>query len=242
MKYAEHLKELRKRILYSFLILIISFCFFFYNASIVGKILSKPLFDLFVDMESRRMIFTALPEVFISNLKISLFASFLVSFPFFILQIILFISPALYKKEKRIILPSFIFVPFLFICGVLFAYFFLIPIIWQFFLSFENFFQDSFPVVLESKYSEYMKLIMYLLFASGLSFEFPILLILLSKLGILNYKILKEKRKYFFIGIIIFSAIFTPPDVISQIGIAIPLIIFYEFSILLIKLTDKKNA
>ena len=87
-----------------------------------------------------------------------------------------------------------------------------------------------------------MKLIMYLLFASGLSFEFPILLILLSKLGILNYKILKEKRKYFFIGIIIFSAIFTPPDVISQIGIAIPLIIFYEFSILLIKLTDKKNA
>ena len=172
------------------------------------------------------MIFTALPEVFTSNLKISIFASFLVSFPFFILQLILFISPALYKKEKKIILPSFFFVPFLFICGVLFAYFFLIPIIWQFFLSFENFFQDSFPVVLESKYSEYMKLIMYLLFASGLSFEFPILLILLSKLGVLNYKILKEKRKYFFIRIIIFSAIFTPPDVISQIGIAIPLIIF----------------
>ena len=86
-----------------------------------------------------------------------------------------------------------------------------------------------------------MKLTMYLLFASGLSFEFPILLFVLSKVGIVDYETLKTKRKYFFIGIIVFSAIFTPPDVISQIGIAIPLIIFYEFSILLIKLTKKNN-
>ena len=122
----------------------------------------------------------------------------------------------------------------------MFAYFFLIPIIWDFFISYENFLQSSIPVELESKYSEYMKLTMYLLFASGLSFEFPVLLIVLSKLGLISYETLKTKRKYFFIGIIIFSAIFTPPDVISQIGIAIPLIIFYEFSLLLIKLTKTK--
>ena len=186
------------------------------------------------------MIFTALPEVFVSNLKISLFASFLVSFPFLILQVILFISPALYKKEKKIIIPAFVFIPLLFLTGVLFAYYFLIPIIWSFFISFENFMQNSVPLVLESKYSEYMKLTMYLLFTSGLSFEFPILLIILNKFKILSLKTLKEKRKYFVIGILVFSAIFTPPDIISQIGIAIPLIIFYEFSLLLIKFLNKR--
>lgn len=240
MKYIDHLKELRKRVLLSFLFLAISFCFFFYNASFVAEILSKPLINLFTDLEKRRMIFTALPEIFISNLKLALFAAFLISFPFFILQVVLFIHPALYKKEKKLIIPTFTLIPILFILGVLFAYFFLIPVIWSFFLSFENFFQNSLPVVLESKYSEYMKLTMYLLFSSGLSFEFPILLFLLSKFGILSHQTLKKKRKYFFIGIIVFSAIFTPPDVISQIGIAIPLIIFYEFSLLLIKFTDKK--
>ena len=241
MKYIDHLKELRKRILLSFFILIISFCFFIYNASFVGEILTKPLFDLFDDSDKKRMIFTALPEVFVSNLKIALFASFLTSLPFLISQIVLFIYPALYKKEKKIIIPTFLLIPILFICGVCFAYFFLIPIIWNFFISFENFLQGSIPVVLESKYSEYMKLTMYLLFASGLSFEFPVLLFILSKLGVVSYETLKKKRKYFFIGIVIFSAILTPPDVISQIGIAIPLIIFYEFSLLLIKLTKKNN-
>ena len=198
MKYIDHLKELRKRILLSFFILIISFCFFIYNASFVGEILTKPLFDLFDDSDKKRMIFTALPEVFVSNLKIALFASFLTSFPFLISQIVLFIYPALYKKEKKIIVPTFLLIPILFICGVCFAYFFLIPIIWNFFISFENFLQGSIPVVLESKYSEYMKLTMYLLFASGLSFEFPVLLFILSKLGVVSYETLKKKKKIFF--------------------------------------------
>jgi sec-independent protein translocase protein TatC len=186
------------------------------------------------------MIFTGLPEVFLSNFKISLFASFLITFPFFIIQTVLFISPALYKKEKKIFFPVFFLIPILFFLGIIFAYYLLIPLIWEFFISFENFFNTGLKLELESRYSEYMKLIMFLLLASGISFEFPVLLILLVKFRILNIKILKKNRKYFFIGILIFSALLTPPDIISQLGIAIPLIIFYEFSLIFITFFLKK--
>ena len=243
MKYLEHLRELRNRILFSFLFLFLSFLFFFYNVTYLGNILTKPLFSILENSPNQRMIFTALPEVFISNLKISLFASFLVSAPMFIIQIILFISPALYKNEKKFFIPLIILSPFFFLAGILFAYYFLIPVIWNFFISYENFLNNSFPVELESKYSEYIKLTMFLIFASGLSFEFPVIIILLTKIGIFNHHFLSKNRKFFFIGILVFSAFFTPPDVISQIGIAIPLIIFYEFSILFIKFfINKKNA
>ena len=234
MNYIDHLRELRNRIILCFIFLIICFSVFFYYSDYIGKILTQPLFNLVDPTQNKRMIFTSLPEVFVSNLKIALFASFLISFPFFVLQFVLFISPALYKKEKNFFLPILFLVPFLFFLGLLFSYFFLIPVIWSFFLSFENFLVDSFSLELESRYSEYMKLTMYLLFSCGISFLFPILLILLTKLKILNLKSLKRNRKYFVIGILIFSAIFTPPDVISQLGIAIPLIIFYEISIVFI--------
>ena len=243
MKYLDHLRELRNRILFSFLFLFLSFIFFFFNVKYLGDVLTKPLFSLLENSPNQRMIFTSLPEVFVSNLKISLFTSFLVSAPFFIIQIILFISPALYKNEKKFFIPLITLSPFFFIAGVFFAYYFLVPVIWNFFISYENLLNNSFPIELESKYSEYIKLIMFLLFASGLSFEFPILIILLTKIGIFNHHFLSKNRKFFFIGILIFSAFFTPPDVISQIGIAIPLIIFYEFSILFIKIfISKKNA
>lgn len=240
MKYLSHLKELRNRLLISFFFLIISFIFFFYNASFLGQFLSEPLFKVLENFEDRRMIFTGLPEVFLSNFKISLFASFLITFPFFIIQTVLFISPALYKKEKKIFFPVFFLIPILFFLGIIFAYYLLIPLIWEFFISFENFFNTGLKLELESRYSEYMKLIMFLLLASGISFEFPVLLILLVKFRILNIKILKKNRKYFFIGILIFSALLTPPDIISQLGIAIPLIIFYEFSLIFITFFLKK--
>ncbi len=235
MKYIEYLRELRNRILICFVFLITCFIFFFYNISFVVELLTRPLYELLSDPENRRMIFTGLPEVFASNLKVALFASFLVFLPFFIIQIILFTSPALYKKEKKIFFStSFMSVIFFFL-GVIFAYFFLIPLIWSFFISYENFVDGSLPIQLESRYSEYMKLTMFLLIASGLSFEFPILIIFFTKLGFFDESFLKKNRKFFLIGILIFAALSTPPDIISQLGIAIPLIIFYESSILFIR-------
>ena len=243
MKYIDHLRELRNRIIFCFFFLIFSFLTFLFFSDFVAKLLLEPLYNNIRNPSERRMIFTGLPEVFTSNLKISLFASFLFSLPFFITQFVFFVSPALYKKEKFFFIPILFLIPILFFIGVLFSYYFLIPVIWNFFLSFENFIGDSFNVELESRYSEYMKLTMYLLFASGISFLFPILLIFLTKIKILNVVHLKKYRKYFIIGILIFSAIFTPPDIISQVGIAIPLLIFYELSIIFIKIFIlKKNA
>ena len=241
MNYIDHLRELRNRIILCFFFLIFSFMFFLFFSDFVAKLLLEPLYDNIENPSDRRMIFTGLPEVFTSNLKISLFASFLLSVPFLLIQIFLFSSPALYKKEKKIFIPLISIIPIFFFLGVLFAYYFLIPIIWSFFLSFENFMDTSFPIELESRYSEYMKLTMYLLFASGLSFQFPVLIVLLTKLGFFNTHYLKKNRKYFYVGILIFSAFFTPPDVVSQIGITIPLIIFYESSIIFIKYCFKKK-
>ena len=241
MKYLVYLKELRNRLLFSFMFLITCFFFFFLNINLVINLLIDPLYEILGQPENRRMIFTGLPEVFVSNLKVALFASFLISIPFFIIQIILFTTPALYKKEKRIFFLVSILSVIFFFLGVFFAYYFLIPTVWKFFISYESLIDGSLPIQLESRYSEYMKLTMFLLLASGLSFEFPILIIFLTKLGVFDEFFLKKNRKYFLIAILIFAAIFTPPDIISQLGIAIPLIIFYEFSILFIKLFFKNK-
>ena len=233
MSYLDHLRELRNRLLLCFAFLFTNFLVCLYFSDIIAKILINPLFQI-TENDGKRMIFTSLPEIFISNLKISLFASFLCSFPIFIMQFFFFVSPALYKKEKKFFSPILFLIPILFSLGLIFSYFFLIPVVWNFFLSFENLLDGSLNVELESKYSEYMKLTMNLLFASGLSFLFPILLIVLTKLKTLSVNQLRKNRKFFVLGIIIFSAIVTPPDIISQIGIAIPLLIFYEVSIIFI--------
>ncbi len=241
MAYLDHLKELRNRILYCFIFLFLTFLISFYFSEKIANILSYPLYNLLENREVKRMIFTGLPEIFISYLKVSLFCSFLFSFPFFALQFSIFITPALYKKEKKFFKPMIFLVPFLFFLGVIFAYYILIPIIWKFFLNFESYTSSTlFSIQLESKFNEYMKLTMYLLFSTGLAFLFPILLIILSKLQIITAVSLRKNRKFYFLGILIFGAVFTPPDIISQIGIAIPLILFFELSIYIIKIMNKK--
>ena len=241
MSYFDHFRELRNRLIFCFIFLISIFIISFFYSEKITNILTYPLYDAVGDKENKRMIFTGLPEVFVSYLKISLFSSFLVSFPFFIIQMSLFISPALYKKEKNFFIPLFYSIPFLFYVGVLFSYFFLIPVIWDFFVSFENLKSSNyFSIELESKFNEYIRLTMYLLFSTGFAFLFPVFLLILAKLKIINSQILRNNRKYYFIGILIFGAVFTPPDIISQLGIAVPLFIFFELSIYFIDFLNKK--
>jgi sec-independent protein translocase protein TatC len=164
------------------------------------------------------------------------------SFPIFLIQIWKFIAPGLYSNEKKAILPFMIATPVLFLLGAFLAYQFIMPLAIKFFLSFESLTsQTSMPIQLEAKVSEYLSLIMIFMIAFGLSFELPVLLILLATVGFIDSKYLSERRRYIIVIIYIVAAIITPPDPISQIGLAIPLMLLYEISILIIKYLEKNK-
>ena len=159
-----------------------------------------------------------------------------------LIQIYKFIAPGLYQNEKKALLPYLIFTPILFIFGGLLVYYLIMPLAIKFFLSFESIGTNtSLPIQLEAKVNEYLSLIMRLIFAFGISFQLPILLNLLAKIGVVNSNYLKRTRRYVIVIIFTVAAILTPPDPITQIGLAIPLLLLYELSILTVKFTEKKD-
>jgi sec-independent protein translocase protein TatC len=233
-----HLKELRTRLLISFAVIVINWIIIYQFKNDLYAILTKPLA---LSSPNSRIIFTSLIEAFTTHLKITFFASLIVSFPIIAFQVYRFLSPALYKNEKIAIMPFFIVSPFLFIGGLSFCYFFIIPLAWQFFASFQIMDLDvKNPLVLEARFSEYASLIISFLVSFGFVFQLPVVLIVLNKLGIVSLSGLKKLRRYAIVFIFIVSAILTPPDVISQILMAIPLIFLYEASLIYIKLFGKK--
>ena len=191
------------------------------------------------------MIFTALHETFITYLKVAFFTSMFISSPIILTQIWKFVAPGLYKNEKSALLPYLIATPILFLLGGMLVYYLIMPLAIKFFLSFETTSQiTTLPIELEAKVNEYLSLIMRLIFAFGISFQLPVLLSLLARVGFIDSEYLKKRRKYVIIIIFIAAAILTPPDPITQIGLGIPLLILYELSILSVKIIEKrkKNA
>ena len=240
----EHLLELRSRIIKSLIFFTFAFIISYLNAEKIYNFLLQPYVWALGEnnIGTKRLIFTALQETFITYLKLSFFSAICFSFPVFLIQIWKFIAPGLYQNEKRAILPFLIATPVLFITGALLAYFFIMPLAIKFFLSFETLStQTSMPIQLEAKVSEYLSLIMVFMFAVGLSFELPVLLVLLATVGLIDSKYLSERRRYIIVIIFIIAAIITPPDPISQIGLAIPLMILYEISILVIKYLERSK-
>ena len=153
-----------------------------------------------------------------------------------------FIAPGLYKNEKRALLPYLIATPILFLLGGMLVYYLVMPLAIRFFLSFETSVQlSNLPIQLEAKVNEYLSLIMRLIFAFGISFQLPVLLSLLARVGFIDSEYLKKRRKYVIVIIFILAAILTPPDPITQIGLGIPLLILYELSILSVKIIEKKK-
>ena len=241
--FVSHLTELRKRLIHSFIFLFIFFVFCYFFSEHLYGFLVEPFANAVKESGlERRLIFTALQETFLTYLKVSFFAAFFVTFPFILVQIWKFIAPGLYKHEKTAIIPYLILTPILFFLGGMLVYYLIMPLAIKFFLSFESTgLSTGLPIQLEAKVNEYLSLVMKLIFAFGISFQLPVVLSLLARVGIVDSKFLKERRKYVVVMIFAAAAILTPPDPITQIGLAIPLLILYELSIFSVNIIEKKK-
>ena len=241
--FVEHLTELRSRLVNSFIYLFIFFIICYFFAENIYRFLLEPYAQAVMNDEvNRRLIFTALHETFITYLKVAFFTAMFVTSPIILTQIWKFIAPGLYKNEKKALLPYLVATPTLFLLGGMLVYYLVMPLAIKFFLTFETSAQvSSLPIQLEPKVNEYLSLIMRLIFAFGISFQLPVLLSLLARVGFIDSEYLKKRRKYVVIIIFIAAAILTPPDPITQIGLGIPLLILYELSILSVKIIEKKK-
>ena len=235
MPLLDHLMELRTRLLWSVAAFGIAFAVCYYFSAQIYGFLARPLADILQQQGGgeRRMIFTALYEAFFTYLKVAFFGAVFFSFPVWATQLWLFVAPGLYRSEKKAVYPFLIASPFLFVAGAALAYYFIFPLAWRFFITFETPpGQGSLPIQLEAKVSEYLSLVMQMILAFGVAFQMPVLLTLLCRVGILDVATLRKGRRYAVVGMFVVAAVLTPPDVISQIGLAVPLLALYELSIL----------
>lgn len=242
MPMLDHLVELRTRLMWSVVAFVICFCISFYFAGPIFNFLVQPLADLWEGDPSRRLIFTALTEKFFTEIKIGFFVGAFISFPVIAIQLWMFVAPGLYKNEKRAFLPFLVATPVLFFAGGAFVYYFVLPVAWNFFAGFEqSAVEGPLAIALEPKVDQYLSLVMRLVFAFGLSFELPVILTLLVRVGFVSTVGLRKNRRYAIVIAFVAAAILTPPDPISQLGLAIPIIILYEISILCARLIEKKR-
>ena len=241
--FVDHLTELRSRLLKAIIYVFIFFVISYIFAENIYSFLVDPYAKAVENDEiNRRLIFTALHETFITYLKVAFFTAIFIGSPFILIQVWKFIAPGLYNNEKKALLPYLIATPTLFLLGGMLVYYLVMPLAIKFFLSFETSAQISnLPIELEAKVNEYLSLIMRLIFAFGISFQLPVLLTLLARVGFVNSTYLKKRRKYVVVIIFALAAILTPPDPITQIGLGIPLLILYELSILSVKFIEKKK-
>ena len=241
--FISHLTELRQRLINSFIFLGVLFVLcYFYSEQIYSFLVDPYAQAVKDDTNERRLIFTALQETFLTYLKVAFFAAFFVTSPFILIQIWKFIAPGLYENEKSALMPYLIITPILFLLGGMLVYYLIMPLAIKFFLSFESSgLKTNLPIQLEAKVNEYLSLVMKLIFAFGLSFQLPVVLSLLARIGLIDSNYLKQRRKYVVVMIFAAAAILTPPDPITQIGLAIPLLILYELSIFAVKIIENKS-
>ena len=240
----DHLIELRSRLIWSIVALALGTIGCFFIARTLYNILLGPLVavaELTRQDANFELIYTAPLEVFFVQLKLALFAGVFVAFPIIGWQMYSFVAPGLYRKEKGAVLPFLIAAPVLFVIGAVFVYFVMLPLISRFALSFEQLGGDGIAAITpQIKVSEYLSLVMALMLAFGLSFQLPVVLSLMGRAGIIGSDTLRSGRKYAVVAILVAAAFFTPPDLISQVMLAVPVYGLYEISIWCVRMMEKK--
>ena len=236
----EHLVELRRRLIWSFVALGAAFAVCFYFADRIFAFLAQPLVSAFGPGQGR-MIYTKLYEAFFVEIRVALFAAFFLAFPIIANQLWLFVAPGLYAKEKRAFLPFLVATPVLFLLGGALAYYVVMPTAFHFFLQFEGNLggieQEALPAV-----GDYLSLVMHFILAFGIAFLLPILLMLMERAGLVTRDQLKRGRRYAILVAFVIAAVATPPDILSQFMLAIPLIVLYELSLIAIWFTERRRA
>ncbi|MGE0222789.1 MAG: twin-arginine translocase subunit TatC [Acetobacteraceae bacterium] len=243
MPLLDHLIELRMRLIWSMVAFVLCFFVAYYFADQIYSFLARPLADILRNQGhgDPKLIYTQLYEAFFTRIKVAFFGGAFLAFPVIASQLWLFVAPGLYRSEKNALLPFLAATPVLFFLGAALAYYFVFPFAWAFFASFQS--QTGgggIPIELMPKVGEYLDLVMKLIFAFGITFELPVLLTLLAKVGIISTAGLKRFRRYAYVGMFIIAAVLAPPDVITQIGLAVPLIGLYEISIVAAKMVEPK--
>lgn len=230
----EHLVELRKRLIYSAvaIVVLMGFCFIF--ASTIYEWLLIPYKNSVPDSD---LIFTAPQELFFTYLNVALFGAIFLGFPVVASQIYMFVAPGLYKHERRAFIPYLVATPIFFVAGAALVYFIVLPMALHFFAGMQT--ED---IVMMTSVSEYLGLAMLLILAFGICFQLPVILTLLAQIDLVHVDMLRKGRRYAIVGILIFAAFITPPDPISQIGLAVPMYLLYELSIISVRMVERRRA